>query len=288
MAPRRRLAITLLALALVAAVVALAVVLRPAGGGGVTGATGSGGDDGGRGRAQQVDQEAQGVVLLVPGYGGGTGDLQVLAGALEAAGRQVRVVAAAGDGTGDLTDQVAPLQEAAQAALEGGAPSVDVVGYSAGGVVVRLWLAGEGAGEPVRRVVTLGSPHQGTDLASFAAVNAPQDCPLACQQLEPGSDLLAALAQTPGSDDGVRWTAAWSTGDQVVVPPADASSLRGAVDVELQQVCPGAAVDHGGLVTDPLPVGLVDAALDGPVLEAAPPSSSCAELTARGQALLAG
>ena len=281
MAPRRRLAIVLLALALVAAVVAVVVLVRPAGGGGVTGATG-------QGSRAAVDQSAQGAVLLVPGYGGGTGGLQVLAEALEAAGRQVRVVRAAGDGTGDLADQVAPLQQAAQEALDDGAPSVDVVGYSAGGVVVRLWLAGEGADEPVRRVVTLGSPHQGTDLASFAAVNAPQDCPLACQQLEPGSDLLTSLPQVPGADDGVAWTSAWSTSDQVVVPPADASSLRGAVDVELQQVCPGAAVDHGGLVTDPLPVGLVDAALDGPVLEAAPPSSSCAELTARGRALLAG
>ncbi|MBF5083581.1 triacylglycerol lipase [Quadrisphaera sp. INWT6] len=281
MAPRRRLAIVLLALAVVAAVVAVVVLVRPAGGGGVTGATG-------QGSRAAVDQSAQGAVLLVPGYGGGTGGLQVLAGALEAAGRQVRVVRAAGDGTGDLADQVAPLQQAAQEALDDGAPSVDVVGYSAGGVVVRLWLAGEGADEPVRRVVTLGSPHQGTDLASFAAVNAPQDCPLACQQLEPGSDLLTSLPQVPGADDGVAWTSAWSSSDQVVVPPADASSLRGAVDVELQQVCPGAAVDHGGLVTDPLPVGLVDAALDGPVLEAAPPSSSCAELTARGRALLAG
>ncbi len=283
MAPRRRLAISLLALLLVAVVAVGVVVLRPVGSGGVTGATGDGG-----GRAGRVDQAVPGVVLLVPGYGGSTGGLQVLAGALEAAGRQVQVVEAAGDGTGDLADQVAPLQRAARAALDGGAPSVDVVGYSAGGVTTRLWLAGEGAGEPVRRVVTLGSPHQGTDLARFAAVNAPQDCPLACQQLEPGSELVSSLPQVPGADDGVRWTSAWSTGDQVVVPPADASSLRGAVDVELQQVCPGASVDHGGLVTDPLPVGLVDAALDGPVLEAAPPASSCEALTARGQALLAG
>ena len=281
MAPRRRLAIILLVLALVAALVAVVVLVRPGGSGGVTGATDGGG-------VESADQSVQGTVLLVPGYGGSTGGLQVLAGALEAAGRQVRVVQAAGDGTGDLADQVAPLQRAVQEALEGGAPSVDVVGYSAGGVVVRLWLAGEGAGEPVRRVVTLGTPHQGTDLARFAAVNAPQDCPLACQQLEPGSELLASLPQVPGADDGVRWTSAWSTSDQVVVPPADASSLRGAVDVELQQVCPGAAVDHGGLVTDPLPVGLVDAALDGAVLEAAPPSSSCGDLVARGQALLAG
>lgn len=272
-----------MALVVVLVVAAGAVLLRGPGSPG-----GLGDDDaGGSGTAgAPADQSAPGTVLLVPGYGGGTGGLQVLAGALQRAGRQVVVVPAAGDGTGDLAEQAVALQTAARAALEAGAPSVDVVGYSAGGVVARLWLAGDGAGEPVRRVVTLGSPHQGTDLARFAAVNAPQDCPTACQQLEPGSSLLRSLPETPG--DGVRWTSAWSSTDQVVVPPADASSLRGAVDVELQQVCSSAQVDHGGLVTDPLPVGVVDAALDGPVLASAPPASQCDALTQRGRALLAG
>ncbi|TNM64558.1 lipase [Streptomyces sp. NP160] len=285
MAPRRRLAIALLALLVVVLVGAGALLL-----GGRGSLPGVAGDDGGRagesGSAGPADQAVQGTVLLVPGYGGSTSGLQVLAGALQAAGREVVVVQAAGDGTGDLADQAAALQAAARSAVDAGAPSVDVVGYSAGGVVARLWLDGDGAGEPVRRVVTLGTPHQGTDLARFAAVNAPQDCPLACQQLEPGSSLLRTLPETPG--DGVRWTSAWSSADQVVVPPADASSLRGAVDVELQRVCASSRVDHGGLVTDPLAVGVVDAALDGPVLESAPPASDCDALTQRGRTLLAG
>lgn len=272
-----------MALVVVLVVAAGAVLLRAPGS---PGGLGDGGAGGSGTAGAPVDQSVPGTVLLVPGYGGGTGGLEVLAGALQRAGRQVVVVQAAGSGTGDLADQAAALQTAARAALDAGAPSVDVVGYSAGGVVARLWLAGDGAGEPVRRVVTLGSPHQGTDLARFAAVNAPQDCPLACQQLEPGSSLLRTLPETPG--DGVRWTSVWSAADQVVVPPADASSLRGAVDVELQQVCASAAVDHGGLVTDPLPVGVVDAALDGAVLDAAPPSSDCDALTQRGRTLLAG
>ncbi|TXR57468.1 esterase/lipase family protein [Quadrisphaera setariae] len=286
MAPRRRLAIALMALVVVLVVAAGAVLLRGAGP-----SAGGAEDDDARGSgaassAGPADQAVQGTVLLVPGYGGSTSGLQVLAGALERAGRQVRVVSAAGDGTGDLAEQATAVQAAAQAALAGGAPSVDVVGYSAGGVVTRLWLAGDGADEPVRRVVTLGSPHQGTDLARFAAVNAPQDCPLACQQLEPGSSLLRSLPETPG--DGVRWTSVWSAADQVVVPPADASSLRGAVDVELQQVCSASRVDHGGLVRDALAVGVVDAALDGPVLDAAPPATDCDALTSRGRQLLAG
>ncbi|MGQ7296100.1 esterase/lipase family protein [Quadrisphaera sp. KR29] len=277
MAPRRRLSIALIALLVVLVVGAAAVLVVGEGSPGARGGAPGG-------APPPADQAVQGTVLLVPGYGGGTGGLEVLARALEAAGRQVEVVAAVGGGTGDLAEQAGAVQEEAAAALQAGAPSVDVVGYSAGGVVARLWLAGPGRGVPVRRVVTLGSPHHGTDLARFAAVSAPQDCPLACQQLQPGSGLLRTLPDTPG--EGTRWTSAWSSADQVVVPPADASALRGAVGVELQGVCRGAVVDHGGLVTDPLAVGVVDAALDGPVLGSAPPPSDCEALTARGRALL--
>ncbi len=278
-APRRRLALLVLAALALVAVVAGALLVRGP-------SAGSSGPGGSGGAAPAVDQAEQGVVLLVPGYGGGTDGLRVLAAALVAAGRDARVVGVAGDGTGDLADQADELQTAAAAAVAGGAPSVDVVGYSAGGVVARLWLAGAGSGEPVRRVVTLGSPHQGTDLAAFAARDAPQQCPLACQQLEPGSELLTGLAAVPGAADGVRWTSVWSASDEVVVPPADASSLRGAVDVELQQVCSGVQVSHGQLVTSALAVGVVDAALDGSPLTAAPGASDCDALTARGQQLL--
>ena len=108
-------------------------------------------------------------MLLVPGYGGSTTSLEVLAARLRAAGREAVVVPLPGDGTEDLTCDVPPLvAAAAQAALAGGAPSVDVVGYSAGGVVARLWEAAGGAAV-TRRVVTLGSPHHGTSVAGLGA-----------------------------------------------------------------------------------------------------------------------
>jgi alpha-beta hydrolase superfamily lysophospholipase len=44
-------------------------------------------------------QDRPGPVLLVPGYGGGTQGLEVLAGRLRAAGRDARVVALPGDAT---------------------------------------------------------------------------------------------------------------------------------------------------------------------------------------------
>ena len=87
-----------------------------------------------------VSQDALGPVLLVPGYGGATAALDVLAAALRQSGRDATVVALAGDGTGDLREQAEVLDDAVQRALERtGAASVDLVGYSAGGVTVRLW-----------------------------------------------------------------------------------------------------------------------------------------------------
>lgn len=264
MAPRRRAVLVAVAVLVALAVLGAVLASRPR-------------------AAPPVDQSQPGPVLLVPGYGGGVASLLPLAGALEAAGRPVSVVAAAGDGTGDLAGQARQLDAAARAALDAGAPSVDVVGYSAGGVVARVWLEGEGADAAVRRVVTLGSPHGGTEVAELAQEISPQQCPTACQQLVPGSSLLAGLAATPGS---AVWTSIWTAADEVVTPPST-SQLSGAVGVELQAVCPASVTTHAGLARDPLPVALVVRALAVDPLAAPPGEEQCAALTAEGSALLA-
>jgi pimeloyl-ACP methyl ester carboxylesterase len=212
-------------------------------------------------------QDRPGPVLLVPGYGGGTGGLNVLAGRLRAAGRQATVVALPGDGTGDLTAQADALDAAVTEALRGGAPSVDVIGYSAGGVVVRVWAQRHDGAHRARRVVTLGSPHHGAALAAAGAAAAPDACPTACQQLAPGSRLLAGLdvpVPTPP-----YWLSIWTTGDQTVTPP-DSARLDGAVNVPVQSVCPALRLGHGDLPTDPTVARFVLVALGtGPL---APPT----------------
>src|SRR4051794_23429739 len=87
-----------------------------------------------------VDQNAPGPVLLVTGYGGGEDALRSLADRLQRAGREAQVVPAVDGGTGDLGHQADALDSAVTAVLDRGAPSVDLVGFSAGGVVVRLWV----------------------------------------------------------------------------------------------------------------------------------------------------
>jgi triacylglycerol esterase/lipase EstA (alpha/beta hydrolase family) len=202
-----------------------------------------------------VAQDTQPPVLLVPGYGGGTDDLQPLAAALRAAGRDVSIVPLAGNGTGDLGVQAAVVQNAVRR-VAGPGGSVDLVGYSAGGVIVRLWVRDFEGGSVARRIVTLGSPHHGTDLASLATDLAPDRCPAACRQLATGSDLLRSLDHGDETPPGPAWVSIWTADDRVSTPPATAA-LAGALDIEVQQVCPGHHVTHGQLPGDPVVVAMV-------------------------------
>jgi hypothetical protein len=150
---------------------------------------------------------------------------------------------------------------------------VDVVGYSAGGVVARLWVADHGGDRLARRVVTLGSPHHGTQVAALGAGLG--GCPAACRALVPGSDVLRGLPEAPS---GPRWTSIWTADDETVVPPSSAR-LAGGLTIELQQICPNARVGHGDLPRDELTANLVKLALDGAPLEQAPRPADCAKLS---------
>lgn len=226
--------------------------------------------------APTTDQTRLGPVILVPGYGGGTGALDTLAARLQATGRSTTVLQLAGDGTGDLMVQARLLKAAADAALAAGAPSVDVVGYSAGGVVARLWAAELGGASRARRIVLLGSPNHGTDIAALGVAFAGSLCPAACRQLAPNSDLLAALNALPEAPAGPQWVSIWSAQDQVVTP-ADSARLDGALDIVVQDVCSGESVDHASLPTDPVMQALVVRAVATAVMTA-PTAADCASL----------
>jgi triacylglycerol lipase len=167
------------------------------------------------------------------------------------------VVHLAGDGTGDLHEQAAVVQRAVEAT---GSPSVDVVGYSAGGVTVRLWARTYDGGSVARRIVSLGSPQHGTDLAALADDLVPGRCPAACRQLATDSDLIRELNGDDETPDGPAWVSIWTTDDVVSTPP-DTASLAGALDFSVQQICPGAEVSHGQLPVSPVVIAMVEAQL---------------------------
>ncbi len=210
--------------------------------------------------AAPVPQDQPGPVLLVPGYGGRVESLDPLVAALRSAGRDVRIVPRLGDGTGDLDAEAEHLADVADQTLsETDAPSVDVIGYSAGGVVARLWVRDHGGDAQARRVLTLGSPHHGTSQAALGRELA-GGCPRACEQLVPDSDLLRRLNAGDETPDGPQWATVRSRGDQVVTP-VDSAALEGAVNILVQDVCPGASVSHGELPGTPVTLAALDAVL---------------------------
>jgi triacylglycerol lipase len=219
-----------------------------------------------------------GAVLLVPGYGGSTAALDELAARIRATGRTATVVQLAGDGTGDLTAQARVLDGYVNRAIAAGSGPVTVIGYSAGGVVAWLWDVDYGGGSRAGMIITLGSPLHGARVAAVGTAYDPAECPVACQQLVPGSALLTQLQQS--GQPRPPWLSLWSTVDQTVQPP-DSARLSGAVNVPLQSVCPGLDVQHSQLPTDPLVVGLILRALASDRVTA-PPERDCAALEAAG------
>jgi len=89
-----------------------------------------------------------------------------------------------------------------------GVEAVDLVGHSMGGVVARYHVALGGGASHVRHLVTLGSPHSGTEVSYFG-VGRP------VHELLPGSALLARL-DAAGLPPSVRALAIWSRADAMV------------------------------------------------------------------------
>jgi pimeloyl-ACP methyl ester carboxylesterase len=220
-----------------------------------------------------------GDVLLVPGYGGSTTALDMLAARIRKAGGTPVVVQLAGNGTGDLQAQANVLNGYVNQALAAGSGPVTVIGYSAGGVVAWLWDVEYDGKAKARQIITLGSPLHGADLAALGAADLPDECPAACQELVPGSAMLTRLQGTAAATRP-PWLSLWTTDDQVVQPP-DSARLPGAVNVPLQSVCPGVTIAHGQLPTAPLVVGIVLRTLHRPATSP-PHSSDCRSLQILG------
>jgi triacylglycerol esterase/lipase EstA (alpha/beta hydrolase family) len=208
-----------------------------------------------------VAQDDRGPVLVVPGYGGRMESLDLVISALKADGRDVVEVAPKARGTGDMRAQAANLGRVARKTLRRThAPSLDVVGYSEGGIVARLFVQKYGGDSIARRVLTIGSPHHGTELAARAQAEHPDRCPKACQQLAPDSDFMKDLNEGDETPAGPRFITISSTTDAAVTPIGTAE-LDGALNMTVQELCPDALTQHTQLTSDPVVLALVTSAL---------------------------
>ena len=207
-----------------------------------------------------ADQSQLGAVIVVPGYGGSASDVAPIVDELRREGRTAIAFQPSEGGTGDLRVQAKRLADLAQRTMDRtGTDSVDVVGYSAGGVIARLFVHDDGGDSVVRRVLTLGSPHHGTDVAAIAA-DVGGGCPTACEQMVTGSALVRRLNAGDETPAGPRWITV-RTEDDHTVTPSESAELAGALNIDIQQICPGSTATHGRLPSDPVVLATLGSAL---------------------------
>ena len=135
------------------------------------------------------------LVLLVHGYGGSPDELIPLARRLERAGYATVRVALPEHGLADIRASAAAVNAAVAAA--GRTTALSAVGYSLGGVVLRLWLQEQGVG--LQHLVMLSTPNAGVAVTAGPFTYPETEClpNNACGQLQPGSELLGQLLPTP-------------------------------------------------------------------------------------------
>lgn len=169
-------------------------------------------------------------VLLVHGYGCNSGYWAHLAPLLDNA----RISHATLDLeplTGDIDGYAAQVEaKVDELCKQTGAPRVAMVGHSMGGVVGRAWMRAYGSAR-LARLITIGSPHHGTCLASFGiGLNAAQMGRLTPDG--PACDWLQALDASEDPAKRALITSIYTHHDNIVSPRIT-SELAGARNLAL-------------------------------------------------------
>jgi triacylglycerol lipase len=116
-----------------------------------------------------------------------------------------------------------------------GAAEIDLIGHSMGGVVGRYYVQLGGGDGKVRNLITLGSPHHGTDV-SAVGIGRP------AKELFFGSILLQRLEAAP-LPRNTKITVIWSRSD-ALVPGARQARLPGVAEIVYDDL------GHLGLLAD--------------------------------------
>lgn len=189
-------------------------------------------------------------------------------------------------GVGDITQSANELELFVDAVLAAtGAPQVDMIGHSQGGVVARQYLKFNGGADAVApgsnkvdNLVTLGATNHGTNFNGlqglFVAAKSLGMPHILSEQLFfgiagsqqlIGSPLLSRLNANGEALPSVKYTVVATRFDEIVTPPErtflDPSS--GSVNnVWVQDVCPSSTASHLGLTSDPTVASIVESVLD--------------------------
>jgi triacylglycerol lipase len=134
---------------------------------------------------------------------------------------------------GSIDDYVDIIDSAVQQVTQATGQVPLLVCHSMGGVAARAWLRRRSDVQRVHRIVTIGSPHQGTWLGQLShATNG--------QQMKLGSAWIKALGSVPAMDEQATFICFYSDCDNIVfpcrtatLPGADNRFVAGVGHVEL-------------------------------------------------------
>lgn len=98
---------------------------------------------------------------------------------------------------------------------------IDIVAHSLGGIVARWWLQELGGAASTRSLITLATPHAGTQAARLAFDSM-------TGALAPDGHVIKRLRQTRVRAAEVRHVALVAGGDSIVTPPASAARVADA------------------------------------------------------------
>ena len=154
-------------------------------------------------------------VILLHGLGDRPRLFRHLVARLESGGREAHALELVpNNGHARLEDLAAQVADAIGQRF---APErkLDLVGFSMGGIVARYYIQRLGGLERVERLITIGSPHQGTWSAHFL----PRD---GARQMRPGSRFLRDLNRDADQLTRLKVASIWTPYDFMIVPGGSA------------------------------------------------------------------
>ncbi len=123
----------------------------------------------------------------------------------------------------ELEKRVDQILEDQRSEKENGVDEVDIIAHSMGGLDARWYIEELGGAENVNKLITLGTPHKGTEMANLASWTP------GARDMMPDSEFIRKLNSSPLPED-VEYVSIWSKGDELVVP-SERAKLDGAKNI---------------------------------------------------------
>lgn len=187
-------------------------------------------------------------ILLVHGIWDSSRDLRKLQRALKAAGAShtLAIDLNPNDGSTSLRALVPQLDAAAEKLQRAsGSPQVDLIGFSMGALLSRIWVQRGMGREACRRFISISGPHAGSQWARFR-----RKMP-GISEMKPGSDLLNDLSRDADPWGSVEVYSYYTPLDLMIIPAASSRLERVHRERKIW------ASSHRAMVTSPRVIGKI-------------------------------